>query len=92
MVLDLVGGRSAEPRVGPVAVVPGEVEPKVLIEGGKPKGDDDEASRALGLERPDAPLDHGKTAALADGTEPLSDSSPTTAAPELLGDELPALV
>src|SRR6266852_234315 len=92
MVVDLVGGRTAESRVGPVAVVPGEVKPDLLPECRETGWDRDEPPRALVLERPDAALDHSEAAVLTDSPEPLSDTAATAPTSELLGDELPALV
>jgi len=92
IVVDLVGGCAPESRVGPVAVVPGTIELQTLLEGDETVRDRYESPRALGLERPDAALDHGEAAILADGAEPLPDTAATAPASELPGDELPALV
>jgi len=78
--------------VGPVAVVPGDVEGQFLFHGGETVRNRDESPRALGLERPDAALDHGEAAVLANGPEALSDAAATAPASELPGREPPALV
>ncbi len=92
MVVDLVGSDGAEPRVRPVAVVPGEVERQFLLEGGETVRDREELPGALVLDGSDATLDHGEAAVPADRTEPLVDASAATPALELPGDELAALV
>ncbi len=78
--------------MGPVAVVPVEVERQLLLEGGETVRDRDESRGALVLDGSDAALDHGEAAVLADGAEALADVSAATPASELPGDELPALV
>jgi hypothetical protein len=92
MVADLVGGRSPESHVGPVAVVPEEVKRDFLPDCRETERNRDETSGAFVLERPDAALDHGEAAILTDSSEALADSAATSPAPELPGDELPALV
>ena len=92
MVVDLVGSDGTEARVRPVAVVPGKVEPQLLLHRGETVRDQNQSPRALVLDGSDATLDHGDAAIASDGAEPLAD--PATAAPalELPGDELAALV
>jgi hypothetical protein len=78
--------------VGPVAGVPGEVEPEFLLEVGETEWNRDQPSSAFGLNRPDATLDHGEAAVLTDSPEPLPDAAAMTPTSEVLGDELSALV
>jgi len=56
-VVSLVGSGAAEPTVGAVAVVPGEVERQLVLERGEVKRDQDQTPRALGLDGSDAALD-----------------------------------
>jgi hypothetical protein len=76
----------------PATVVPREVKPELLFDVGETVWNRGKPSRALGLERSDAALDHGDAAVLADGAEALADAAATAPSSELLGDELPALV
>jgi len=92
MVVNLVRGCGAEARMRPAAVVPSEVETEFLVEIGETVWNRDQPSRALGLECPDAPLDHGEAAVLTDSAEALADAAATAPSSELLGDELPALI
>jgi hypothetical protein len=92
MMVALVGSGCAEPRVGPVAVVPGDVERQFPLHGGQLVGYDAEAARALVLERPDASFNHSEAAVLTDGAEALPDAAASTPTPEPSGDELPAVV
>ncbi len=92
MEVDFVGGRGSEAGVGPVAGVPGEVKPELLLEIGETVWSRDQASSALGLNRPDAALDHGEAAVLADGAEALMDAAAVAPSSEFPGNELPALV
>ncbi len=92
MVADLVGGRSPESHVGPVAVVPEEVKRDFLPDCRETERNRDETSGAFVLERPDAALDHGDASVPSDGAEALPNSTTVTPASEILGHELPALV
>ena len=98
--VNLVRGSTAEPGVWAAAVVPGEVEPEFLPEGSESERDQDEPPGTLGLERPDAPLDHRKTPVLSNGPESVLNAPVTTPATEpsrrelnaLVGNEMPGLL
>src|SRR6266571_5006739 len=92
MMVDLVGSGSAESRVRPVAVVPGDVERQFLLDGDETVWDQNQSPGALVLDGSDAALDHDEAAVLADGAEPLRDTATATPALELPGGELAALV
>ena len=92
MVVNLVGSDSAESRVWPVAVVPGEVDGQFLLHGSETVRDQNQPPCALVLDGSDAALDHGQAAVLADGAEPLPDTATATPALERSGGELAALV
>lgn len=78
--------------MGAVAGVPREVKPELLLEIGETVWNHEQLSSAFSLNRPDAALDHGQAAVLADGAEPLTNAAATTPPPKLLGDELSALI
>jgi hypothetical protein len=78
--------------MGAMAGVPREVKSELLLEIGGTVRNGDQPSSAFSLNRPDAALDHGQAAVLADGAEPLPDAAATAPSSEFLGDELPALV
>src|SRR5712692_2834422 len=92
MVVDLVGSGGAESGVGPVAVVPGEVEKQLPLHDSETVRNQNQSPRALVLDGADAALDHGEAAIASDGAEPLADAATATPALELPGDELAALV
>ena len=62
MIVDLVRGRGSESGVRPVAAIPGEVKPELLLEISETVWNRDQPSSALGLDRPDATLDDGEAA------------------------------
>jgi len=78
--------------MGAVASVPREVKLELLLEIGETVRNRDQPSSAFSFNRPDAALDHGEAAVLADGPEPLPDAAAMTPTSEVLGHELPALV
>ena len=75
-----------------IAVVPAGPERKLMLKAGKPIGDHDDPSCALGLERADQPLDDGGAAVLAEGTEPMADAPPPAPTPEGARRELDASI
>ena len=87
MMVSLVGSSGTESRVGPVGVVPGEVDDQFPLEGCETVRDQDQAPGALVFDGADATLDHGEAAA-----EPLADAATATPALEVPGGELTALI
>ena len=71
--VDLIRGYGVEGVARPVPVVPVNIQRQFPAQGGALVGDQ-QASRLLGLQRPDEPLDHGDAAVLADGSEALADA------------------
>src|SRR5947209_18905398 len=92
MVVNLVGSGSTESGVRPVAVVPGDVERQLLLDGDETVRDQNQSPGALVLDGSDAALDHGEAAVRADGRESLPDAGRVPPALELPGGELAALV
>ena len=77
----LIRRASAESRVRPLCVVPGDVVFELARECSLCQGHDRQASRALVLHRRDEPLDDGDATVLADGAEVLLDSATTAPGP-----------
>jgi hypothetical protein len=75
--VNLVGCGTGEELVGPVGIEPGHVPIELALESSCYEGHEDQA-RALGLHRPDEPLDDGEAAVLPDRAEPLLDASTDT--------------
>ena len=90
--VDLVGSPHSERLVRTLGVVPVPPKGQLAQEVSAPERDEDQPSRALGLERPHQAFDDGDAAVLTDGAEAVRDS--VTAAPpgEVLLCELKAMV
>ena len=78
--------------MGPLAVVPGDVEGHFPAEVGESVGDEEQTPGALVLEGPDAPFDHRQASVLANRTESMLDPVVPASATEPSCGELIALV
>src|SRR6266571_9583003 len=92
MVVDLIGGSTAEPGVRPETVEPRAVERQLVLEGGEAIRDQDQPPRTLGLDGSDAALDHRQAPILPQSSESMPNAPVTAPPPESLLDELRALV
>jgi hypothetical protein len=87
-VVNLTRCSASQSGVRTLAVVPGEVERQLVLEGGEAVGDQDQTPRALGLDGSDTAFDHRQAPMLPKRSEAMLNASASAPPLESLREEL----